>query len=264
LTKQKLSYLIELMKKFVFIVLFVFSMGLLQAEEWGAPANAVAIPVMDPVEEALLRAVILPDEVTDNKTEETKKSKEKKPDSDDIWRAELITIARDMARKNSFTVKGKSFLNDCMGILYASYHGAGKNLQLKVGQYWRAGMNGVATLYKAVQEEGHFVSWKKAKPGDIIFWDNTYDKNRNGKSDDKLTHVAIITDVNLETGVISYIHHNTYFNRIMEERMNMKRPAESKDNSILRWPSRNDPQQERYAAQLLHAIGSLPLHVENK
>ena len=33
---------------------------------------------------------------------------------------------------------------------------------------------------------------KKARLGDLVFFDNTYDRNRNGRWDDPLSHIAIV------------------------------------------------------------------------
>lgn len=46
------------------------------------------------------------------------------------------------------------------------------------------------------------------KVGDIVFFDNTYDKNKNQKWDDLLTHAGIITKID-EDGRCRFIHGGT-------------------------------------------------------
>ena len=38
------------------------------------------------------------------------------------------------------------------------------------------------------------------KPGDVVFFDNTYDRNKNKRLDDSLTHIAIVVSVDTMDG----------------------------------------------------------------
>jgi hypothetical protein len=57
------------------------------------------------------------------------------------------------------------------------------------------------------------------KAGDLVFFNNTWDMNRNGKWDDPLTHVGMVTGVE-EDGTVVYIHHAS--RGVQRYRMNLK------------------------------------------
>ena len=66
------------------------------------------------------------------------------------------------------------------------------------------------------------VTRDEPRPGDLLFWDNTFDRSRNGRWGDQLTHVAIVVGVD-EHGTISFLHHN-YRRGIVVETMNLRHP----------------------------------------
>jgi hypothetical protein len=63
------------------------------------------------------------------------------------------------------------------------------------------GENGVKIIYKALERSKKIYRKKMPKVADIIFFDNTYDRNGNGAIDDELTHVGIVLSVD-ENGTI--------------------------------------------------------------
>ena len=72
----------------------------------------------------------------------------------------------------------------------------------------------------------------RARPGDLVFFDRTYDRNRNGRIDDPLTHIAIVTAVQRD-GTIVMAHRGNSGIRTL--RMNVKKPAihRSRDGRVL-------------------------------
>jgi surface antigen len=85
---------------------------------------------------------------------------------------------------------------------------------------------------------------KRPSPGDVAFFDNTYDRNNNGRRDDSLSHVAVVESVD-EDGTIQMIHKS---NRgVLPLIMNLHHPGEHKDttgkvlNDFLRSNSDNGP-----------------------
>lgn len=42
-------------------------------------------------------------------------------------------------------------------------------------------------------------------PGDLAFFDDTWDRNKNGKVDDPLTHVTIVTEIDVD-GTVTMVH----------------------------------------------------------
>ncbi len=60
-------------------------------------------------------------------------------------------------------------------------------------------------LYEQAKEENVFHRRKKPFVGDVVFFDNSYDRNKNGRRDDKLTHIAIVEKVESD-GTLTLIH----------------------------------------------------------
>ncbi len=124
--------------------------------------------------------------------------------------------ARRLIGVEKLFVKGKSFSHDCSGTVMAIYWYAGIDLTKNFSRYTGGGTE---RIYKYLKDEGLLYRTKLPAPGDIIFWDNTYDKNKNGKTDDYLTHMGMVVSVD-KTGTIEYIHEN-YRKGIILARMNL-------------------------------------------
>lgn len=63
------------------------------------------------------------------------------------------------------------------------------------------------TLLSSYFEKHHKYRSKNPRIGDIIIFDNTYDKNHNEKRDDYYTHTGIVTNIR-EDQTIEFIHGN--------------------------------------------------------
>ncbi|OHD55923.1 MAG: hypothetical protein A2Y33_10685 [Spirochaetes bacterium GWF1_51_8] len=98
----------------------------------------------------------------------------------------------------------KGFTSDCIGFVNYAYYKAGIDLQ----KVYANGERGVDSLYNGLQKYKFVYDAKIAKPGDIIFFDNTYDVNKNKKWDDPLSHVGIVDSVG-KHGTITYIHFSS-------------------------------------------------------
>ncbi|MFW6363401.1 MAG: NlpC/P60 family protein [Spirochaeta sp.] len=142
-------------------------------------------------------------------------------DSDDFSdiRAALVAAAYDVLGAESLEVRDRSFRIDCTGVVQAIYYSAGIDLIAPLGAY---SGNGVVRLHSYLADEQLVHGGREALPGDLIFWDNTYDRNKSGRPDDKLTHVGMIVSVE-DNGDIQYIHHN-YARGIVIEYMNLQTP----------------------------------------
>ncbi len=67
------------------------------------------------------------------------------------------------------------------------------------------------------------------KPGDLIFFDNTYDRNQNGRIDDELTHVGIVIGFEENFGSIAFIHKSEG-KKVRIDYLNLSHPNISKTN----------------------------------
>jgi hypothetical protein len=132
-------------------------------------------------------------------------------------RTKLVNAAYSLEGKNSCTVNGRTFNPDCTGAVFAIYHAAGIDLAGSIAPY--RGASGVEKLYNMLKENGLLHASRRPKPGDLIFWDNTYDRNGDGRENDRLTHVGMIVKAD-SSGNLFYIHYH-YKKGIVIESMNL-------------------------------------------
>ncbi|MBN2799512.1 MAG: CHAP domain-containing protein [Deltaproteobacteria bacterium] len=147
----------------------------------------------------------------------------------------------------------KGFRTDCSGFVMACGARAGVPLSGSSADLWDRARAAHAIHHR-----------KLPKVGDIAFFDNTYDRDKDGRWDDDLTHVAVVIAVS-EAGDILLAHAGTSRGR-SELRMNLKRPDEARDergvvNDYLRSPGR-DEDKERYLASHLWR-GFATLHTDD-
>ncbi|MCF7929622.1 MAG: CHAP domain-containing protein [Spirochaetales bacterium] len=145
-------------------------------------------------------------------------------------RQRLYDGARRVLGRNELTINGKGFPLDCTGVVMAIYWYAGIDITKDFSRYQG---NGVRRLYMSLRERGLLYDPAAPQIGDIIFWDNTYDRNRDGKWNDELTHVGMVVRV-YNNGTVDYIHHN-YVKGVVLERMTLNYP----DTHILEHNDKN-------------------------
>ncbi len=147
----------------------------------------------------------------------------------------IVAGGESLVGKHSLVVNGVTYPNDCTGLVRAAYAFASIDLAARFGRY--AG-NGVQRLYRTLQAAGLLYATRYPAPGDLIFWDNTYDANGNGRADDELTHVGLVLSVGAD-GSIRYLHYHIRLGPFVE-RMNLTRPDDDSEgpggrvNAILR------------------------------
>jgi len=130
----------------------------------------------------------------------------------------VVKIAREsVGLKYVPSVNGKHFTSDCIGFVRYVYYRAGFDLEKTYGR----GRGGVSSLYNGLIRYGFTYDSKLANPGDLVFFDNTYDINRNGKWDDALTHVGIVVGTGRHN-TIYYIHFSN--SGVDEDRINLFYP----------------------------------------
>ncbi|MBN1697082.1 MAG: C40 family peptidase [Spirochaetales bacterium] len=131
----------------------------------------------------------------------------------------LLEGAEYVLGKNNMIVGGRHFEADCSGTVRAIYFYAGIDLAADFDRYTG---NGVARLYKILRSKDLLYKTDIPQTGDIVFWDNTYDKNGDGKRNDPLTHVGMVVDVQKD-GTIEYIHRD-YLKGNVKAKMNLLKP----------------------------------------
>lgn len=137
----------------------------------------------------------------------------------DPTRLLVVEGARSLIGKAAVVVKGKVFPNDCTGVVRAAYWYAGIDLARDFSKY---SGNGVRRIFRTLEDNNLLYITNAPLPGDIIFWDNTYDRNEDGEWNDPLTHVGVVVAVS-GGGQIEYVHAN-YRKGIVIEYMNLTDP----------------------------------------
>jgi len=134
-------------------------------------------------------------------------------------RAKLGDGARSVLGARELVVNGRRFSWDCTGTVLAIYWYAGVDLARDFGRYPG---NGVSRLYRTLEDAALLYTTREPILGDLVFWDDTYDADGDGRWNDPLTHVGMVMET-ARDGTISYIHLN-YRKGIVIERMNLREP----------------------------------------
>ncbi|MBI9107743.1 MAG: C40 family peptidase [Spirochaetales bacterium] len=165
----------------------------------------------------------------------------------------LVETAADYVgtTSGSLTADDKSYNLDCSGAILAVYYKAGINLEKCYDNY---SGNGVKRIYACLRDNKLIINTKTPKPGDLIFWDNTWDRNKDGKYNDYFTHVGMVIDID-EDGIIKYFHHN-YRKGLIIEKMNLFTPDDTEANSPMRMKgSPPAPEGQYLASHLIRVFG---------
>lgn len=94
----------------------------------------------------------------------------------------------------------RSLPDDCTGFVRYAYAKEGVELMRPSG----SGSNGVTFIFRAMRACGALHA-QTPQPGDLVFFRETYDRDRDGARDDGLTHVAIVEAV-ASDGTVTFMH----------------------------------------------------------
>ena len=146
----------------------------------------------------------------------------------------LLEEAGNLLGADKIIVRDRKFNFDCTGVVLACYYYAGIDLSRVFPRY---SGNGVTRIYRYMEDQKLLHKAETPQTGDIIFWDNTYDRNGDGKENDELTHIGMVVSSS-ENGEVVFIHVN-YSKGIILEKMNRKRGDEYMDgNAVINSPMR--------------------------
>jgi peptidoglycan DL-endopeptidase CwlO len=190
-----------------------------------------------------------------------------RPDDDDATRearARIARIAGASVGQGPVVVNGERFRMDCSGVARGIYAKAGHRLGfVTVEAAAGTRINDTRVLFELVKQTGS-LRRRDPLPGDLVFFDDTYDQNKNGLRDDPLSHVGIVEKVEGEGAAQSVVIVHRVGTNIVRARMTLDRPHERHDengkplNHFLRAAHRGEP--GKTTAELFVAYGSLPLH----
>ena len=155
---------------------------------------------------------------------------------------------------------GRRFITyDCAGVTRAVYLSQGTDLY--EGSERSSQANGVGLIYEHVRKYGRIHRGPQVRPGDLVFFDNTWDFNGDGILNDPLTHVGVVENVE-ENGTVVFISRVS--NAIERYRMNLRRPNAVRGsdgrllNDYMRRKQPGDPPATGYlTGQLFAGFGRL-------
>jgi hypothetical protein len=107
-----------------------------------------------------------------------------------------------------------------------------------------------------MSESLHLVARPVPRPaaGDLVFFHQTYDRNRTGRNDDPWTHVALVEAV--DGSAVTLLHRGG--RGVERVRMDLARPSDPAANDPLRVRRRGDrPGVPTLAGELFAAFGAL-------
>ncbi|MCE9673188.1 C40 family peptidase [Myxococcus stipitatus] len=107
--------------------------------------------------------------------------------------------------------------NDCSGFVRLAYLSAGIDL---VAHGFLAGENAVSAIFRRATESGR-LHHRAPRPGDLVFFRETYDRNRDGRRNDGMTHVGVVESLG-DDGTITFIHRGS--KGVARSRMNLAFP----------------------------------------
>lgn len=114
-------------------------------------------------------------------------------------RSDIVAIARQYVGLRTLRQVSRSVPDDCTGFVRLVYEQLGFALM----EHGAPKDNGVTAMWRGARRSGALR--KRAQPGDIVFFEETYDRNRDGRRNDGLTHVGIAEEV-LADGTVVFLH----------------------------------------------------------
>jgi hypothetical protein len=105
-------------------------------------------------------------------------------------RSAIARTAAKLVGARTIESNGRRIAYDCAGVTRAVFlrHG----IDLYDSEPIDPHANGVQIIHAHIKEQGTFHQGPVAHPGDLVFFDNTWDYNGDGKANDPLTHVGIV------------------------------------------------------------------------
>jgi len=137
--------------------------------------------------------------------------------------ATIVEEASRWVGRRSLKAVLRGMKDDCIGLVRFVYARAG--LPLEDHAFARSARNAVNGLYQKLRSAG-LVRRADPLPGDMVFFRDTYDVNRDGKRNDGMTHIGIIEEVQ-DGGTVLFIHRDR--RGVVKSAANPSRPRQLED-----------------------------------
>lgn len=131
----------------------------------------------------------------------------------------VVRTAGKLVGAHTIESGGRKIHYDCAGVARAIYleHG----IDLYESRHADGTANGVRLIYAHLRQHGHLHHGPVVYPGDLVFFDNTWDLNGDGLLNDRLTHVGIVETVE-DNGTVIFI--SRVADAVQRYRMNLGFP----------------------------------------
>ena len=105
-------------------------------------------------------------------------------------RTAIVRTAAKLVGAKMIESNGRRIAYDCAGVTRAVFlkHG----IDLYDSEPIDSHANGVRIIHAHIRQQGTFHQGPVVHPGDLVFFNNTWDYNGDGKVNDPLTHVGIV------------------------------------------------------------------------
>ena len=170
-------------------------------------------------------------------------------------RDEVLVRARALVGQSGEALARSGALADCTGFIQAVFSPSGVDLLADA----RPGDNAVTAMYRFAQGRGRVFQGGHPQPGDLVFFRETYDRNRDGRANDGLTHVGLVEREEGD-GTVLVLHR--VGKGVVRYRMNLENRDARRDprtgrllNDVLRPPGAASA--EVLTGQLFVAYGSV-------
>jgi hypothetical protein len=170
------------------------------------------------------------------------------------------TLARRAAIRASLWVGlpslravSRSVNDDCSGLANLAYRRRGLSL---LPERTLPGENGVAAIYRKARSLGSLHA--TPRPGDLVFFRETYDRNRDGRRNDGLTHIGVVERVERD-GTVTFVHRAG--TGVKRSKLHLHQPGLRRDargrvlNDYLRRPEKAE--HPRLAGELLAGFATV-------
>ena len=150
----------------------------------------------------------------------------------------VAKAAATLIGQKTLVVSDSTYRFDCSGLVAAAYTKAGVELSGNTSS-----MHALAKKKKVLHKN------KVPDVGDMVFFDNTWDRNGNGLRDDSLTHIGIVEKVDADA-TITLVHLGS--KGVVRIQMNLKQPSvyRNDEGKILNSYLRRGSSGERLSGQL--------------
>jgi cell wall-associated NlpC family hydrolase len=140
----------------------------------------------------------------------------------------------------------RRYPDDCSGLVRYVYATSGVALEAGGGD----GGSVAAALYQKLRSRGR-LRRRTARPGDLVFFRDTWDRNGDGKADDGITHVGLVDAVGRD-GTVSFVHRA--HQGIVRSHLDLRHPHLRRDGAGL---LRNDVLRRAKPGQNAASAGDL-------